>query len=116
VISVPYPYLIDMTFPVNQGPRCTEDRKSRSLSLQECNLVGLRYFKGTVSRDWGRLQMVFLDRSEVSNDPAGRLVLIRNSFYNWIFFKMVSVRVHFRPGFPLGGGFPAEQFAPEWWK
>jgi hypothetical protein len=25
------------------------------------------------------------------------------------FFKMSSVRVHFSPGFPLGGGFPAEQ-------
>jgi hypothetical protein len=23
--------------------------------------------------------------------------------------------VHFSPGFPLGGGFPAEQFAPGWW-
>jgi hypothetical protein len=31
------------------------------------------------------------------------------------FFKMVFVRVHFSPGFPLGGGFPAEQFAPAWW-
>jgi hypothetical protein len=28
---------------------------------------------------------------------------------------MASVRVHFSPGFPLGGGFPAEQFAPAWW-
>jgi hypothetical protein len=31
------------------------------------------------------------------------------------FFKMASVRVHFSPGFPLRGGFPAEQFAPAWW-
>jgi hypothetical protein len=29
--------------------------------------------------------------------------------------KMAFVRVHFSPGFPLGGGFPAEQFAPVWW-
>jgi hypothetical protein len=28
---------------------------------------------------------------------------------------MVSVRVHFSPGFPLRGGFPAEQFALAWW-
>jgi hypothetical protein len=28
---------------------------------------------------------------------------------NSIFFKMPSVRVHFSPGFPLGGRFPAEQ-------
>jgi hypothetical protein len=28
---------------------------------------------------------------------------------------MASVRVHFSPGFPLGGGFPAEQFALAWW-
>jgi hypothetical protein len=28
---------------------------------------------------------------------------------------MASVRVHFNPGFPLGGGFSAEQFAPAWW-
>jgi hypothetical protein len=27
---------------------------------------------------------------------------------------MASVRVHFSPRFPLGGGFPAEQFAPAW--
>jgi hypothetical protein len=25
------------------------------------------------------------------------------------YFKMASVRVHFSPGFPLGGGFPTEQ-------
>jgi hypothetical protein len=31
------------------------------------------------------------------------------------YFKMAYVRVHFSPGFPLGGGFPAEQFAPAWW-
>jgi hypothetical protein len=30
------------------------------------------------------------------------------------FFKMASVQVLFGPGFPLGGGFPAEQFAPAW--
>jgi hypothetical protein len=29
---------------------------------------------------------------------------------------MASVRVHFSPEYPLGGGFPAEQFAPAWWK
>jgi hypothetical protein len=29
---------------------------------------------------------------------------------------MASVRVRFRPGFSLGGGFPAEQFAPAWGK
>jgi hypothetical protein len=29
---------------------------------------------------------------------------------------MTSVRVHFSPGFPLGGGFPAKQFAPAWWQ
>jgi hypothetical protein len=28
---------------------------------------------------------------------------------------MASVRVHFSPGFHLGGGFPAEQYAPAWW-
>jgi hypothetical protein len=28
---------------------------------------------------------------------------------------MASVQVRFSPGFPLGGGFPAEQFAPAWW-
>jgi hypothetical protein len=28
---------------------------------------------------------------------------------------MVSVRFHFSPGFPLGGGFPAELIAPAWW-
>jgi hypothetical protein len=28
---------------------------------------------------------------------------------------MASVRVNFSPGFPLGGGFPTEQFAPAWW-
>jgi hypothetical protein len=28
---------------------------------------------------------------------------------------MASARVHFSPGFPLGGGFPAEQFALAWW-
>jgi hypothetical protein len=28
---------------------------------------------------------------------------------------MASVRVHLSPEFPLGGGFPAEQFAPAWW-
>jgi hypothetical protein len=39
------------------------------------------------------------------------LKFILNSNY----FKIVSVWVHFSPGFPLGGGFPAEQFAPAWW-
>jgi hypothetical protein len=39
------------------------------------------------------------------------LKFILNSNY----FKMASVWLHFRPGFPLGGGFPAEQFAPAWW-
>jgi hypothetical protein len=34
---------------------------------------------------------------------------------NSIYFKMASVRVHFSSGFPLVGGFPAEQFAPAWW-
>jgi hypothetical protein len=34
---------------------------------------------------------------------------------NLNYFKMASVRVQFSPGFPLGGGFPAEQFAPPWW-
>jgi hypothetical protein len=34
------------------------------------------------------------------------LKLILNSNY----FKMASVRVQFSPVFPLGGGFPAEQF------
>jgi hypothetical protein len=29
---------------------------------------------------------------------------------------MASVRVRFSPGFPLGGGFPAEQFASAWRK
>jgi hypothetical protein len=33
------------------------------------------------------------------------LKFILNSNY----YKMASVRVHFSPGFPLGGGFPAEQ-------
>jgi hypothetical protein len=28
---------------------------------------------------------------------------------------MASVRVHFSPGFPLGEGFPTEQFARAWW-
>jgi hypothetical protein len=28
---------------------------------------------------------------------------------------MASVQVHFSPGFPLGGKFPAEQFATAWW-
>jgi hypothetical protein len=28
---------------------------------------------------------------------------------------MACVRVHLSPGFPLGGGFPEEQFALEWW-
>jgi hypothetical protein len=28
---------------------------------------------------------------------------------------MASVRVHFSPGFPLGGGFPTEQFALARW-
>jgi hypothetical protein len=28
---------------------------------------------------------------------------------------MLSVWVRFSPGFPLRGGFPAEQFAPAWW-
>jgi hypothetical protein len=39
------------------------------------------------------------------------LKFILNSNY----FKMASVRVHYSPGFPLGGGFRAEQFAPAWW-
>jgi hypothetical protein len=39
------------------------------------------------------------------------LKLILNSNY----FKMASVGVHFSPGFPLGGGFPTERFAPAWW-
>jgi hypothetical protein len=39
------------------------------------------------------------------------LKLILNSNY----FKMASIRVHFSPGFPLGGGFPEELFAPAWW-
>jgi hypothetical protein len=34
---------------------------------------------------------------------------------NLNYFKMASVRVHFSHGFPLGGGFPAEPFAPAWW-
>jgi hypothetical protein len=29
---------------------------------------------------------------------------------------MAFVRVHYSPGFPLGEGFPAEQFAPAWWQ
>jgi hypothetical protein len=28
---------------------------------------------------------------------------------------MASVWVQFTPRFPLGGGFPSEQFAPAWW-
>jgi hypothetical protein len=28
---------------------------------------------------------------------------------------MASVRLRFSPGFPLGGGFPSEQFALAWW-
>jgi hypothetical protein len=39
------------------------------------------------------------------------LKFILNSNY----FKMAFVRVHFSPGFPIGGGFPAEKFAPAWW-
>jgi hypothetical protein len=39
------------------------------------------------------------------------LKFILNSNY----FKVASDQVHFSPRFPLGGGFPAEQFAPEWW-
>jgi hypothetical protein len=39
------------------------------------------------------------------------LKFILNSNY----FKMASVRVRFSPGFPLGGGIPAEQFDPAWW-
>jgi hypothetical protein len=29
---------------------------------------------------------------------------------------MASVRVRFRPGFSLGGGYLAEQFVPVWWQ
>jgi hypothetical protein len=55
-----------------------------------------------------------LDRSEFRMIPLEvifNLKFILNSNY----FKMASVRVHFSPGFPLGGGFPAEQFDSAWW-
>jgi hypothetical protein len=59
------------------------------------NEVGL--FKGIVSRDWGRLQMVLLDRSEAST-------ILLNILFSIEVFKMASVRVRFSPGFPLGEG------------
>jgi hypothetical protein len=58
--------------------------------------------------------MVLLDRSEVRKGPLEVYFLFKINF-KLDFFKMASVRVHFGPGFPLGGGFPAEQFAPAWW-
>jgi hypothetical protein len=32
------------------------------------------------------------------------------------FTKMASIWLRFSPAFPLGGGFPAEQFAPARWQ
>jgi hypothetical protein len=59
--------------------------------------------------------MVLLERSEVCMIPLDVNFEFKVHF-SIDFFKMVSVWVRFRPGFPLGGGFPAEQFAPAWWK
>jgi hypothetical protein len=55
-----------------------------------------------------------LDRSEFRMIRL-RLIFNLKFILKSNLFKMASVRVHFSPGFPLGGGFPAEQFAPAWW-
>jgi hypothetical protein len=44
-----------------------------------------------------------------------RFIFNSKFILNSNYFKMASVRVNFSPGFPLGGGFPEEQFAPAWW-
>jgi hypothetical protein len=65
-------------------------------------------FKGIVSRDWQGCKWVhWIDLNFVRSCLRFifNLKFILNSYY----FKMASVQVHFSPGFPLGGGFPAEQ-------
>jgi hypothetical protein len=54
-----------------------------------------------------------LDRSEFRMIP--RFIFNLKFIFNSNYFKMASVRVHLSPGFPFGGGFPEEQFAPAWW-
>jgi hypothetical protein len=66
--------------------------------------------KGIVSQYCGRLQMFLLYRSEVHMIPLKVYFKFQLHFILEFFFKMASVRVRFSPVFPLGRGFPAEQF------
>jgi hypothetical protein len=39
-----------------------------------------------------------------------------NVVFTTNFLKMAPIRVRFSPGFPPGGGFHREEFAPAWFK
>jgi hypothetical protein len=52
--------------------------------------------------------MVLLDRYEIHAIPLDVYFSFK-IYFKLNFFKILSVRVHFCPGFPLGGGFPAEK-------
>jgi hypothetical protein len=56
--------------------------------------------------------MVLLDRSEVRSIPLDVYFEFKNNFKIKFFFKMTSVWMCFSTGFPIGGGFPAEQLHP----
>jgi hypothetical protein len=71
-------------------------------------LLHITPLKGIVFRDWGRLLMMFLDRSKVRTIPLDSYFSFK-FILNSNFFKLSFVRVRFSPGFPLGGWFPAEQ-------
>ena len=39
-----------------------------------------------------------------------------NGVFTTDFLKMAPIRVRFSPGFPPGGGFHGEEFAPAWFE
>jgi hypothetical protein len=44
------------------------------------------------------------------------LIFNLNVVFTTNFLKMVPIRVRFSPGFPPGGGFHGEEFAPAWFE
>jgi hypothetical protein len=61
---------------------------------------------GIVSRDWGGLLMVWLNRTEV------KYFKFKCCFPNEL--KMVPTWVRLSPEFLSGAGFPGEEFTPSW--
>jgi hypothetical protein len=51
-----------------------------------------KILKGKVSRDWGGLLMVLLDRSEFQCSSGSHLILVLKIIFTFNFLKMVSVR------------------------